>query len=446
MAQGTEKYIIGGNRGFLNPGPDELAKLEKVESSMSSNTKKEKFRRHCRRFWCIYLIANVIFLAIFLPVFFLVVIPAVAQLVVNKSDLWIVNAEVMSPTPTTVEMTLAAKVNLKLALGVRLDPVIFYTFVRSYGHEDAWGAINIPGQTIKGNYTLGVDNQHTPLLNLTTWEAFVNQTVFQKETALSLYGVTDGYLGVLKSHIVLNKDVVIPSGFSLNRFEGFFIADSTLMLPAEDDGTNLIANLTLPNPTALSFQVGTITLDLKSGDTDLVIGNATVKDVILRPGNNTFPLRGVLNLRNILSNLGEVLASQSSAIRTGDLSLTAVTRTIVSNGTLIPYYTKVLGSLPLVANVGIGDVLKNTLKHLSTDGGLNLTGAISGLIDNDKRRILPALLDSPIKKGGGLFDHRAFKEIASLKNNKHVQRIFEYEDPNKRDAMIDSLARYYASL
>ncbi|KAK9857522.1 hypothetical protein MYU51_021045 [Penicillium brevicompactum] len=424
MAQGTEKYIIGGNRGFLNPGPDELAKLEKVESSMGSNTKKEKFRRHCRRFWCIYLIANVIFLAIFLPVFFLVVIPAVAQLVVNKSDLWIVNAEVMSPTPTTVEMTLAAKVNLKLALGVRLDPVIFYTFVRSYGHEDAWGAINIPGQTIKGNYTLGVDNQHTPLLNLTTWEAFVNQTVFQKETALSLLELL----------------------MALNRFEGFFIADSTLMLPAEDDGTNLIANLTLPNPTALSFQVGTITLDLKSGDTDLVIGNATVKDVILRPGNNTFPLRGVLNLRNILSNLGEVLASQSSAIRTGDLSLTAVTRTIVSNGTLIPYYTKVLGSLPLVANVGIGDVLKNTLKHLSTDAGLNLTGAISGLIDNDKRRIRPALLDSPIKKGGGLFDHRAFKEIASLKNNKHVQRIFEYEDPNKRDAMIDSLARYYASL
>ena len=70
MAQGTEKYIIGGNRGFLNPGPDELAKLEKVESSMSSNTKKEKFRRHCRRFWCIYLIANVIFLAIFLPVLY----------------------------------------------------------------------------------------------------------------------------------------------------------------------------------------------------------------------------------------------------------------------------------------------------------------------------------------------------------------------------------------
>ncbi|CAG8243128.1 unnamed protein product [Penicillium salamii] len=390
MTKSSQRYIIGGNRGLLNPGPDDLAKLEKVQSSMSSNSRKDKFRRHCRRFWCIYFIANIIFLAIFLPVFFLVVIPAVAQLVVNKSDLWIVNAEVLNPTPTTVEMTLAAKVNLKLALGVRLDPVIFYAFVRSYGHENSYLQIDIPGQTIKGNYTLGVANQHTPLLNLTTWETFVHQTVFQKETALSLYGVTNGYLGVLKSHIVLNKDVMIPS---LNKFEGFFIADSTLMLPAEDDGTNLIANITLPNPTVLTFQVGTITLDLKSGDTDLVI----------------------------------------------------VTRKIVSNGTLIPYYTNVLGSLPLVANVGIGDVLKNTLKYLGTESNLNLTGALSGLIDNDKRRRGPALLDGP-RRNSGVFDHDAFVQVTHLKKNSLVQRVFEDEDPDKRDSLIDSLARYYALL
>jgi hypothetical protein len=141
------------------------------------------------------------------------VIPAVAQLVVNKSDIVIVNAEIMNPTPTTIELTLAAKVDLKLALDVRLDPVVFYTFVRSYGHENSWGGIDIPGQTIRGNYTLAVNDQHTPLLNLTTWGAFVNQTVFQKETALSLYGVTNAYLGMLKSHVTLNKDVMIPGKF-----------------------------------------------------------------------------------------------------------------------------------------------------------------------------------------------------------------------------------------
>ncbi|KAJ6032827.1 uncharacterized protein N7446_008879 [Penicillium canescens] len=433
MAKEEDKYIIGGNRGLLYPGPDDLAKLEQIESSTRSATRKDKFRRHCRRFWLCYFIGNVIFLAIFLPVFFLVAIPAIAQLVVNKSNLVVVNAEVMQPTPDTVQMTLAAKVDLKIALGVRIEPVKFYTFVRKYGHENAWGAIDIPGQTIKGNYTLGVNKQHTPILNSTTWQAFVHDTVFKKETTLSLYGVTYGYLGVLKNHITMDKEVVIPS---LNKFDGLSIADSTLILPAQDDGTNLIANLTLPNPTALSFEVGTITLDLKSGDTDLIIGNATVDNVTLRPGNNTFPLKGVLDLKTVISNLTEVISSQSSSLKNGNLALTAMTRTIVSNGTLIPYYTNVLSQLPLVANVGIADVLRNTLAYLGSNDNLNLTGALSGITDNIRRRAL----NGPVGNGN------AVNRIASLKQNKHVQKVFEDEDDDKRDAMIDSLARYYASL
>jgi hypothetical protein len=375
-----------------------------------------------------------------------VAIPAIAQLVVNKSDLRIVNAEVMHPTTDTVRMTLEAKVNLKLALGVRLDPVVFYTFVRSAGHENAYAGIEIPGQTIKGNYSLGVTDQLTPILNMTSWETFVGQTVFQKETALSLYGVTTGYLGVLKNHIVLDKDVVIPSEYftivvclplliseiALNKFEGFSIADSTFLLPAEDDGSNLVANLTLPNPSALSFEVGTITLDLKSGNTDLVIGNATVNNVTLRPGNNTFPLRGVVDIGTIVSNLTEVVSSQGSAIRRGALSLTAVTRSIVSNGTLIPYYTKVLGSLPLVANVSIGDILRNSLAHIGSSGLLSDS--------DDKRRRGPVQLDGPVGYGD------AYNQVADLKHNRHVQKILEDEDPERRDAMIDALARYYASL
>ncbi|CAI7596966.1 unnamed protein product [Penicillium glandicola] len=424
--RGVGMYIIGATRGLLNLTPNEPRTPEKVESSVSSMSKRKRFRRHCRRFWCVYLIANVVFLAIFLPVFFLVAIPAIAQLVVNKSDLRIINAEVMHPTPETIRMTLEAKVDLKLAMGVRLDPVIFYTFVRSAGHENAYAGIEIPGQTIKGNYSLEVTDQLTPILNMTSWETFVSQAVFQKETALSLYGVTTGYLGVLKNHIVLDKDVVIPT---LNKFEGFSISDSTLVLPAEDDGSNLVANITLPNPTVLSFEVGTITLDLKSGETDLVIGNATVTGVTLRPGNNTFSLRGVLDIGTMVGNLTEVLGSQGSALNTGALSLTAVIKSIVSNGILIPYYTEVLGSLPLVANVSIGDVLQNSLTRLG-----------SSETRNDKRRRDPPLL-------GGLVGYGdAYNQVASLKHNRHVQKIFQDEEPERRDAMIDSLARYYASL
>ncbi|KAJ5970047.1 hypothetical protein N7501_006295 [Penicillium viridicatum] len=400
MMLGIGKYIIGGSRGLLKPESDEAERLEKA-GSVSSTSKRNKFRRHCRRFWCIYLIADVIFLAIFLPVFFLVAIPAIAQLVVNKSDLRIVNAEVMHPTADTVRMTLEAKVNLKLAMGVRLDPVVFYAFVRSAGHKNAYAGIEIPGQTIKGNYSLGVTDQLTPILNMTSWETFVSQAVSQKETALSLYGVTTGYLGVLKNHIVLDKDVAIPT---LDKLAGFSIANSTFVLPAQDDGSNLVANITLPNPSPSAS----------------------------KPGNNTFPLRGVIDIGMMIDNLAEVLSSQGLAIRRGALSLTAVTKSIVSNGTLIPYYTKALGSLPLVANVSIGDILRNSLARLGS--GETLSDS------DDKRRRGPVQLDGPVEYGD------AYSQVASLKHNRHVQKIFEDKNPERRDAMIDSLAQYYAAL
>lgn len=56
----------------------------------------------------------------------------------------------MHPTADTVRMTLEAKVNLKLAMGVRLDPVVFYTFVRSTGHKNAYAGIKIPGKPSRG--------------------------------------------------------------------------------------------------------------------------------------------------------------------------------------------------------------------------------------------------------------------------------------------------------
>ena len=120
---------------------------------------------------------------------------------------------------------------------------------------------------------------------------------------------------------------MLISEIALNKFADFSIANSTFVLPAEDDGSNLVANITLPNPSPLSFEVGTITLDLKSGNTDLVIGKATIKDATLRPGNNTFPLRGVIDIGTMIGNLTEVLSSQGPAIRRGALSLTAVSYT-----------------------------------------------------------------------------------------------------------------------
>lgn len=42
---------------------------------------------------------------------------------------------------------------------------------------------------------------------------------------------------------------------ALNGFAGFAIEGSQLLLPPESDGTNLIANATLPNPSVMTLEI-----------------------------------------------------------------------------------------------------------------------------------------------------------------------------------------------
>jgi hypothetical protein len=69
------KYSLGVHRGPMLPKElNESSALEQVESARGlslqtqKRTRKEKLARHWKRFWCIYLFANIIFLTIFLPV------------------------------------------------------------------------------------------------------------------------------------------------------------------------------------------------------------------------------------------------------------------------------------------------------------------------------------------------------------------------------------------
>lgn len=139
----------------------------------------------------------------------------------------LVNAVVNDPQPNSTIMTLETKVDLKIALTARIEPVTLALFQRDYGVDDAYAKIDIPGQKIKGNHSLGITDTLTPLLNQTAWREFVHQVVFQEEVSLALDGWTNAYLGVLKSHVHLDKNVVTPGMNYITYFTFFFIYQSS---------------------------------------------------------------------------------------------------------------------------------------------------------------------------------------------------------------------------
>lgn len=225
---------------------------------------------------------------------------------------------------------------------------------------------------------------------------------------------------------------------ALNSFEGFSISDSALCLPPLADGTNLVGNATLPNPSVLTIEIGTITLDIKSGD--LVIGNATLEDLTIKPGDNKHPLKAVLDIDTIFAHLGEVLKSQASLLKTGNLTLDTITKSVVWENETVPYYTKVMSELTLPAQVPLMDTLKNTLHSL------NLTELEAYAKSNSSGGGLLSTLEGDLKNMDSGSSSSGSGLSSILKKNVHVRDALKNIHPVKRDAALDSLANLYMRL
>ncbi|KAL3474592.1 hypothetical protein BJX99DRAFT_271568 [Aspergillus californicus] len=364
--------ILGAFRGPIAGSAADVEYLEAKPGDVSlvENPVKQKrtqrIRRHFARFWCCYVFWSVIFLAIFLPIFFLVVIPAIAQLVVNNSTLLLVNATIRDPKPDSIILTLEAALDLPINLPVRIEPIDLEVFNRELDGNNTVFSSLIDGKVIDGNTTLGVQERYTPL-NVPMWTDYVHNVVFKPHAPLPVRGSTNAYLGVLKSHVTINKDI---QQNTLNSFAGFSIEDPQILLPAREDGVNLVANATLPNPSVMTLQIGTTTLDLRSGD--YLLGNATIDDLMLIPGNHSSPVAGIIDIGYLLENIQPILEIQGDALRNGILRLEAVGRSVTYNGENLSYYTDAMKQLTLTADVAIGSLLLNTIRGVIAPNGTNI--------------------------------------------------------------------------
>lgn len=198
---------------------------------------------------------------------FTVIIPAIAQRVLDNASLVVTETSVMQPRPDSIMLSLKTALKLPIGVPVRIEPIAISLFNRKEKGNGTWAKVYLDGATIDGNTTLGIDNQFTPL-NVEQWKEYVHSVVFEKNAPLSLNGKTTAYLGKLKNHVTMDKNVKQNSMFNdsfsknilttvpaLNSFSGFSVADPQLLLPPREDGTNLIANATLPNPSVMTLEI-----------------------------------------------------------------------------------------------------------------------------------------------------------------------------------------------
>lgn len=139
----------------------------------------------------------------------------------------------------------------------------------------------------------------------------------------------------------------------------------------------------------------------------MILGNATIQNVYIAPGNNTFPARGRLDLRTLLLNLEQIIRYEAQALAAGNLQLGASGNATVYNGQHIDYYEDILNNLELTGTVPLIQLLAESfsrfmsggiggLRNITQELGLNLTeilqilqgGGGSGLLPVDLSRFL----------------------------------------------------------
>lgn len=124
-----------------------------------------------------------------------------------------------------------------------------------------------------------------------------------------------------------------------------------------------------------------MTLNLKSAG--ITLGQATIDNVVLKPGNNSVALRGELDIDTMIDNLSEIISAQRSALLSGDLQLEASGNSTVYNGVHIDYFEEVLNNLTLTARVPILQVLGDTLQGLlDDDNNSTLGSALQNITSN----------------------------------------------------------------
>ncbi|KAK8139452.1 hypothetical protein PG984_002832 [Apiospora sp. TS-2023a] len=354
---------------------DDPVHREKASAAPPQVGKRAKVKRHCARFWCCYLILVIVILAIMLPVLFLKIIPAAAQRIVDDTDLPIKNATLKAVSSDLIQVSLTTSLNVPKGLKVGLDEFSLYMYnPETQGGFYPYLSLDMKAMTLSGDTDISVTDQMLRVSNHTELDSWLNRTFNDATTALNVRGDTTAHLGALKMPIHLAKTVPLAG---LRKLDGVKLDGIKLILPPETDGTNIVGTFTLPNWSILTMDLGNITLDILAGDKEILLGTATIFDVVLPPGNHTMPFRGQLYIPTLVENFGGVLSSQGDSLASGKLTLGVRGNRTEVDGQRIGYLEHVLNNMLLMTDVPVAQLLGDVADSVA---GKNASVSLDGLL------------------------------------------------------------------
>ncbi|KAG7007882.1 ubiquitin carboxyl-terminal hydrolase [Physcia stellaris] len=344
-----------------------------------------KVKAYFKRFWWLYLIFLICAILIIVLCLVYVAFPRMAQAGINDSRLQIQSVTLSDPTPNSFHLEQTAVAGNSGNYHPRLDAFNASLSLDGSEKDVPYAYITLPAIHASKTTTIRV-NQTVQITDLAAFNEYNAALLGSASVKICLKGRTKLHEMRFPTTTVDFDKVVTMKG--LNALTGFAVTDFSIKPLPDPDGTNMLGTISIPNPTAMTLTLGTVTFDNYIGGTQILIGNTTMTDLIIevlplslplslplpplfltniptpiqQPGTTLHPLRSKINQSLVLAQLVK-------NYRDGKLPIDIVATGVVYDGVHIPYFEMALGRSAVRVVLDVGAKLKEAGIDFLEGGG-----------------------------------------------------------------------------
>ncbi|EXJ66065.1 uncharacterized protein A1O5_10679 [Cladophialophora psammophila CBS 110553] len=190
-------------------------------------------------------------------------------------------------------------------------------------------------------------DQTVQIVNMSEFNKYTQTALLTKEYHVFLKGSGALHKRGLPSVTVDYDKIITLQG--LNGLAGFNVTSFDIIDPPLPNGSNIPGTVSIPNPSFPTFELGKVNMNMSVAGAS--IGTCSVPNVLLQPGDNTFPMIGVANQSAIA---GLVLG----LFKPGIVPIDVVGTQVLYNEENIPWYEQALQGLMLRLDLDVTGALQ----------------------------------------------------------------------------------------
>lgn len=333
---------------------DKKYQAEEVESSPQYAARPvgfgQKAKRHCARFWWLHLIIFCISFLIIALCLVYVGMPKIAQHGVDESWIEVTALKFLNPTSNSVVLTQEVILHSPSIYTPTLDAFTAASWLVTNGTFGPTPMLNIPMPQIHALHpqsNASVTNINLTIANLEQVTDYATALITQENVTTALTGKTNLHEGKLPVvRINFNSSSTYKG---LNALKGFNVTGVIINGSAKAGEPNLSGFAFIPNPSLITVALGNVTMTVSTAK-EGVVGNTTINDMTLYPGNNTLPMTGILD---------QILIAESLNA-SGWVTLAIQGQSAIYNGEHLTYYEVPLKNNVLSLDMNVQQVLADS--------------------------------------------------------------------------------------